>query len=102
MEELGETGTRLEDGKEGVTKFIGTCKYGNWQLFALKESLEWRRSFEGEQTREERSHKMGGIEALVEVQNLYYEPDKYIIDELWDDLLIGVWENKCWWIGGCD
>ena len=48
----------------------------------MKESLEWRRSFEGEQTREERSHKMGGIEALVEVQNLYYEPDKYIIDEL--------------------
>ena len=33
---------------------------------------------------------MGGIEALVEVQNLYYEPDKYIIDELWDDLLTGL------------
>ena len=38
------------------------------QSFALKESLKWRRSFEVEQTREERCHRMGGIEARVEVQ----------------------------------
>ena len=38
------------------------------QSLALKESLKWRRSFEVEQTRGERGHRMGGIEARVEVQ----------------------------------